>query len=728
MEIEFDSRPIRPGSLTWSEDNILALITPSSVNIITPCLPGALDQSPTNGKYQKRYVAFNGRLFDWSMVTYWLLASKRYLVLDQYLSTYWGAQPDIDPDMADKLECVSLAWSPKIQSGAIGSVLALGNKAGYITVWHVTNKENVRCIESWKTESNSWVVQLSWSPWTLEGDRYVSMLAYATADGLVRVQEVKFSLLWPLEDIEVTKNIMTVSHQTLHPCTVIKWRPTLYETVRERNILAFSRGNRVNVWLPDSNRTVVWRQPIAKAIADIVWDIFGERLTVFFMDGKHTVLLLQDEEFKVESEQIEVVHQNIISRCHMQSRTNITQDDGDADNANGDDDGAEDEHSGSGTMASKLQLHIVSGSNSAERTQFATAYYVTSPFHMEFQRERYQSSTLMLSKAFRTMQSALTDALFNRLETYIQLPNAALTRNPSFHFWDILLLLGESWKSESSGSADLQRLTAILNGKSKNPTETLEILFKREALLGTSTSLETRLMSTLFNDPVMNAERVGVYLQSQLKRCELEKSLIERFEEYVHAAEACIRKYTTQSILNLLNEVSTTSELSLKDNDLSLFLLLCDSVLLFHRDDKSLLAIAEKTYHRLRKLGGVDDQLRVLQEIKKGVLPAHISFETGREECPACVAEVKLEDLQVATCANGHTWRRCSVTLLVIADFHPRTCLGCGRKTLMVPDIQAGEPALPNTTATSWLEVVLRAHSLCGYCGERFFTALRRRA
>ncbi|KAF8928389.1 hypothetical protein BGZ47_001660 [Haplosporangium gracile] len=780
MEVEFDSRPVRPGSLNWSEDNILALITPASVNIVTPCLPGALDRSPIKFLLTSTpALTIAGDSPSWKLmanvanirnavsplvidylVGAWsptgcsplkgcilaIITSRhsvflyiptsshadrqwqKYLVLDQYLSTYWGAQPEIDPEMADKLESVSLAWSPKIHYGGIGSVLALGNKAGHVTLWHVTSKENVRCIESWKTGSETWVIQLSWSPWVLEGNQYVSMLAYATADGQVRVREVTFKPESPLEGIDVSENVMGAPNQTLHPCTVLRWSPTFYEASKKRNMLAFSRGNRLNVWFPDSNRTVMWRRPIAKAIADITWDTHGKRLTVFFMDGKHCVLLLHDESLKVDDEQVEFIHQSIISRCHMQTKTNITQDEGDADNANADDDGADEENSGGAVMGSKLQLHITSGSASSERVQLATAYYVTSPFHMEFQRERYQSSTLALSKAHKTLQGAPADTLFDRLDTYIRLPNAALARNPAFHMWDMLLLLGESWKARDTGSADLERLIAILSSKTKKTPATLEMLSKRDALVDVNTSLESRLKCTLFNKTTMNSERVAIYLYGQLKRCDLEASLIERFGHYVHGAESRVRKHITGSVLALYNEGSATYKSPLQDCDRSLLLLLCDSILLFHNDDIDLLATAGKTYLRLQSTSAVDEQLKVLQDIKKGVAPNRVTFGAGREECPACDAEVKLEDMQEATCANGHMWRRCSVTLLVIADFHPRTCLGCGRKTLMVPDAQADVPTLPETTATSWLEVVLRAHSLCGYCGERFYTTLRRRA
>ncbi|KAF9280709.1 hypothetical protein BGZ88_012034 [Linnemannia elongata] len=780
MEVEFDSRPVRPGSLIWSEDNILALVTPACVNIVTPCLAGALDRSPikflltstpaltiaddsppwklianvANIRNAVSPLAIDYLAGAWSptgcsplkgcilaiitsrhSVFLYIPTSshadrqwQKYLVLDQYLSIYWGTQPEIKPEMADKLESVSLAWSPKIHFGGIGSVLALGNKAGHVTLWHVTSKENVRCIESWKTGSETWVIQLSWSPWVLERGRYVSMLAYATADGQVRVREAKFNPELPLEGIEVSENVMEAPNQTLHPCTVLRWSPTSYETANKRNILAFSRGNRLNVWCPSSNRTVKWRRPIAKAIADITWDTHGKRLIVFFMDGKHCVLLLQDDGLKVDDEQVEFIHQNIISRCHMQTKTNITQDEGDADNANAEDEGADEENSGGAVMGSKLQLHITSGNASSERVQLATAYYVTSPFHMEFQRERYQSSTLTLSKAHKTLQGAPASALFDRLDTYIRLPNAALSRNPAFHMWDMLLLLGESWKARDTGAADLERLMTVLSSKTKKTPGTLEMLSNRDAIIDPNTSLEARLKSTLFSKTTVNPERVAIYLYSQLKRCELEASVVERFEHHVRDAETRVRKHITGSVLALHNEASATSTSPLQDCDRSLLLLLCDSILLFHNDDKHLLATAETTYLRLQSSCAVDEQLRVLQDIKKGTSPDPALFGAGREECPACDTEIKLENIQEATCANGHTWQRCSVTLLVIADFHPRTCLGCGRKTLMVPDAQAGASTLPGTTATSWLEVVLRAHSLCGYCGERFYTALRRRA
>ncbi|KAF9202792.1 hypothetical protein BGZ49_007077 [Haplosporangium sp. Z 27] len=318
-----------------------------------------------------------------------------------------------------------MAWSPKIAQGSIGSLLALGNKAGGITIWHVTDPKNISCVKSWQSSAESWIIRLSWSPWIIEDDRHVSILAYASADGTINAYKVKFNRNSPLEDIEVSENIMHSANNTLHPCTMMRWSPSNAENTTQNNTLAFSRGNRLNIWLPESDKTLSWRKPIAKAISDITWDTCGERILVFFMDGKHSVLRVQGEVLVVDEESVDFINQEIISRCHVQARTNITQDDGDGDNANADDEGG-DEDTGGGVAGSKLQLHIMSGDRSAGGFQIATVYFVTSPFHMEFQRERFQSCTVVFSKAHKSFEGQPTKTLFDQLETYIRLPNAGI--------------------------------------------------------------------------------------------------------------------------------------------------------------------------------------------------------------------------------------------------------------------------------------------------------------
>ncbi|KAG0292918.1 tRNA(m5U54)methyltransferase, partial [Dissophora globulifera] len=622
------------------------------------------------------------------MVSNGMLAAERFLTLDRHIAQHWNSDAEIDLQMADRVESASLAWSPKIKLDNIGSLLALGNKAGHITLWHVVGPNNVRCVKSWKAASDNWITHLSWSPWMVEDNTYVSTLAYATANGVVHACKVKFQSSDPLQDIEVSDNLMD-PNQSLHPCTILRWSPGNTENADMPNMLAFSKGNRLHVWLPESSKVLTWRRPIAKAVADIVWDAHGRKIFAFFMDGKHVVLHRHGAELSVDDDSVEFIYQTIISRCHVQSKTNVTQEEGDGDNANGEDDGAGDEEGGGGLPNSKLQLHVNSGNHSAYASQLATLYYVTSPFHMEFQRERYQSF---------------------------------LTRNPAYHLWDLLLLLSDRFSSNENGYLLLQQLFQVLDMDTSTPSSSIVTIVKRETIPSRDISTVSRLESAFFKD--YTADRVTVYLWNQLQNCHLPVEVRDQVEHRASASSSRLRKHCTRSILKIFvettggNKEGTGAEMDMPEHDGTLLLLLCDSVLLFHHDDKELLTLAERTYGLLKKLMqdqcDTKEQMDLLHSIKQGgSLPAHKPFSSGRERCPACDGEVKLESETSATCLNGHSWKRCSITLLLIADFHPRTCLGCSRKTLMVPNPR-GSNGNSNSSSNSgsWLEMTLRGRSL----------------
>ncbi|KAF9220011.1 hypothetical protein BS17DRAFT_854039 [Gyrodon lividus] len=92
------------------------------------------------------------------------------------------------------------------------------------------------------------------------------------------------------------------------------------------------------------------------------------------------------------------------------------------------------------------------------------------------------------------------------------------------------------------------------------------------------------------------------------------------------------------------------------------------------------------------------------------------------ELCPACHIEVPLEDIAQATCLNGHSWARCSVTSFILSTSMVRTCIGCSRKALL-PVSQcsdADESRLP-VAARSWIvRELLEAVQRCLFCGHSF--------
>ena len=112
---------------------------------------------------------------------------------------------------------------------------------------------------------------------------------------------------------------------------------------------------------------------MAKPISEIAWGNLNNRIYVFFLDGKHDILRLASPEFVVDEECTEYISQALISKCHIQIKTNIMQEDDD-DNANGEGEGGEDDATG-GSTRSRLQLHILGGDQSAQGTQLATVYW-----------------------------------------------------------------------------------------------------------------------------------------------------------------------------------------------------------------------------------------------------------------------------------------------------------------------------------------------------------------
>lgn len=157
------------------------------------------------------------------------LSFVQFIVLDPYISTLWGGSKETPPEIQDKIETASLAWTPKILVNGIGSILTLGSKGGYITLWHVTNPKDVRCVHSSRLSEDSWVTQLSWSPWMVENGRHVSILAYALSNGEVNARKVTFDTSDPLANIEISEDIIAAGNQSAHPCTVLCWSPTLIE-------------------------------------------------------------------------------------------------------------------------------------------------------------------------------------------------------------------------------------------------------------------------------------------------------------------------------------------------------------------------------------------------------------------------------------------------------------------------------------------------------------------
>ena len=89
--------------------------------------------------------------------------------------------------------------------------------------------------------------------------------------------------------------------------------------------------------------------------------------------------------------------------------------------------------------------------------------------------------------------------------------------------------------------------------------------------------------------------------------------------------------------------------------------------------------------------------------------------------CSICAAPIN-ERYEISTCANGHSFDRCTGTGLAIQKPNvSRVCGVCGRKTLL-PSALEEIWTLSGTTITNWEALYVRLlDKVCGFCGGKFF-------
>ncbi|KAJ6498553.1 putative zinc-finger of transcription factor IIIC complex-domain-containing protein [Mycena vitilis] len=118
-----------------------------------------------------------------------------------------------------------------------------------------------------------------------------------------------------------------------------------------------------------------------------------------------------------------------------------------------------------------------------------------------------------------------------------------------------------------------------------------------------------------------------------------------------------------------------------------------------------------------------------LSNLLHGVVPAQSNdvFMGLNEACPACQAEIQLQDITSAVCASGHTWLRCSITTFILSTPLVRTCVGCSRKAflpLSSRDAATTANWLPEAGRGWVVEELLEAVHRCLFCGNSFVSVL----
>ncbi|KAL0959812.1 hypothetical protein HGRIS_011494 [Hohenbuehelia grisea] len=106
-------------------------------------------------------------------------------------------------------------------------------------------------------------------------------------------------------------------------------------------------------------------------------------------------------------------------------------------------------------------------------------------------------------------------------------------------------------------------------------------------------------------------------------------------------------------------------------------------------------------------------------------LSTPLSPQSLDERCPACGAEVPFNDISQAQCANGHVWKRCSITSFLLATTAIRTCICCTRKALLPSALSESSHAGLCIGGNSWVvQELIEAVRRCLFCGNSFVTVV----
>ncbi|KAK6331490.1 hypothetical protein TWF730_004572 [Orbilia blumenaviensis] len=151
----------------------------------------------------------------------------------------------------------------------------------------------------------------------------------------------------------------------------------------------------------------------------------------------------------------------------------------------------------------------------------------------------------------------------------------------------------------------------------------------------------------------------------------------------------------------------------------------------FRRTAPQELAIIRERKAVLKDPGNLD----LLAKMTKSIDMRH-----ALETCTICLAGVPLGDLMNARCGNGHLFKRCALTFLIITDPNPRVCAICSREYVSKKMVEGDEQMphnhdeeasymdMDNVREPTLLRILYEAVDTCVFCGGSFYDKEARKA
>ncbi|KAF9244208.1 transcription factor IIIC subunit delta N-term-domain-containing protein [Melanogaster broomeanus] len=643
-------------------------------------------------------------------VSLWV-ASKNHLKGEwstiQDVTGYMLDLPGLDRDIDEASrtlgsQVMSIAWSGQPHFGIYpaplvdASVLAVGTRAGSVKLLrfkgNVDSEGMVYLIREAKF-SEKWITHLSWSPWFVTSDRKCqSVLAYATDDGavgLITISQILQTTLdpgfVPTYALELVSEQQTEAVCAPNKCAV----PTLdWIAVPGRNpILVFSKPGVIHLWSWPSSLTqwhggrVLFIQAQRLSIGSSEFSpVSGlsyvkqrDVLLVSLFDGSlHVVHNFSVEPSWTPTSSEDQLTSEALSQASRAFFAQATP-------------------AGIGYM----DVNRISGLVSYDLHSTLTWIYESlRPSDFSYKHEARHESMFLTAPFWLLDEDTILRATH---ETLILMEYTATRSVPLYRLRPLLLHLCNTGRFAELCPSLLEVLnqippddspTVVVPPWSQGLGDDLQLQLRRSFathLFGWDGLLSLRMRLSvadmcwrLCNDPQL---RVGCGQVAQNQLVEISYRILRILVRHLTAIVTAL----TPSDVPFVLRVVVQSRLAGSPLDLS--------------------SEAEALSNKVNETIAIDPKIAGLHEL-----------------CPACHIEVPLEDVTRATCPNGHSWARCSVTSFILSTSMVRTCIGCSRKALLpVSQSSATDESWLPIAARSWVvKELLEAVQRCLFCGNSF--------
>ncbi|ORX80940.1 hypothetical protein BCR32DRAFT_268600 [Anaeromyces robustus] len=802
----FNSLPSYPCSLLKSSANQIAIVTQTGVFIHTPRERKNITDSQwdrtsitNNIKYQKHYKVIKDQCFRiseltdqfrcavWSPLQCSLLGGCMLITVttgNQVLLYEADSNPSIEEwkivtnftkllqqhykfdlntltnEDINKIEIISVDWSPYNNNDDI-SLIALGSKAGNITIWKFEN--DIRYFTSVDL-FDTYVYSMKWTNWYFSdnGDGYIYLIA-GSCEGEIKAVKFKINLKTKKCHIKI-KSISSSDNLIV----------SIIELSEDYNndgkcSLAVVKGTLINIYDLDlksdhfiqKNTMKSFSIPYVMTIGSLQFYDYDNIIRIYTMDGKAIDIDITTKGGEEDKNGLIIKNDNTLSFLKAifyhpvenqdESEINKTQ-------------------SFLNFVEENSAVPRYFGAQKSMNELCDTILYITyAPKAMNYRTSSSSYCYLLVYSNYliKGPSDIFETNVIKNIDHWLKDELLFQKYTPSCLLWDIIQYTEKVKNNNEDASENFcMKVINHLMTYNKNQeyiNDIIDIKVDEEGSKNPSLYI-LKLAKQLYRNKIINSLKlINSFIQS------IKFLLLEKHSKQVNIIKQknveIIHNYYARNFIHLFLKLNISKYYNDEQSVISI-LLICDSLLKQYKINKDILPIIKKIYLLIKKNCksssdsiNVNNELQIISDIENGIIEKRekeialkkensnsktqetnnsntstttttttttnnnnnnnnieddIIHLTSREKCPACLTNISYKWISYGVCENGHSWDRCSNTLLITSTPYIKSCQSCNCKALVDAHPRS------NIKVPLIVKDIQNHFKSCIYCGNQF--------